>query len=109
MSFGDKLINWIGMLVGAAIGFGIGYIIYRRTMARAAELAREDEQLGNAAEEGHAGGNSVGGFYDSEPTMMDPEDAAELLDDDDLSMWETQVDEYRDEEDGGGKTQETRK
>jgi hypothetical protein len=91
------------MLVGAIIGFGIGYIIYRRTMARAAELAREDEHAhhhhnGAAAEEGQAGG-----FYDSEPTMMDPEDAAELLNDDDMSMWETQVDEYRDEEDDSAK------
>lgn len=101
MSFGDKLINWIGMLVGAVIGFGIGFIIYRRTMSRAAELAREDEHSrhnGAAAEEGQAGG-----FHDSEPTMMDPEDAAELLNDDDMSMWETQVDEYRDEDDDSGK------
>jgi|SRR5687767_1297278 hypothetical protein len=105
MSFGDKLINWIGMLVGAIIGFTIGYLIYRRTMSRAAELAREDDQNnGAAAEEGH------GGFYDSESTMMDPEDAAELLNDDDVSLWETQVDEYHDEEDSGKRTrEETRK
>lgn len=105
MSFGDKLVNWIGMLVGAIVGFGIGFIIYRRTMSRAAELAREDEQLnGGAAEEGHGGS-----FYDSEPTMMDPEDAAELLDDD-VSLWDTQIDEYRDEDDVGKQnSQGTRK
>ena len=55
MSFRDKLVNWLGMLVGGLVGFGIGYIIYRRTMARAAELAREDEQVnGGAAEEGQS-------------------------------------------------------
>ncbi|KAK0389617.1 hypothetical protein NLU13_3192 [Sarocladium strictum] len=103
MSFRDKLVNWTGMLVGGLVGFGIGYIIYRRTMARAAELAREDEQAnGGAAEQGHGGG-----FYDSEPTMMDPEDAAELLDDDDVSLWDTQVDdEYCDEDDAGKPSQQ---
>jgi hypothetical protein len=111
MSFGDRVVNYLGMLLGGIIGFGIGLIIYRRTMARAAELAREDDEESHgqgaaaAAEEGQARG-----FYDSEATMMDPEDAAELLGDDDISLWDTQVDEgYRDEEDGKRTGQEATK
>lgn len=94
MSLGDKLINYFSMAVSAIVGVAVGWIVYRRTMARAAEVARE-----TAAEEGH--GARV--YLDTEDTMMDPEDAAALMSDDDLSLWETQVndDGYRDEDDDG--------
>lgn len=91
MSFGDRMINYVGIATGSAIGIAAGWIVYRRTMARAAEVARE-----TAAEEGHG----ARAYLDTEDTMMDPEDAAALMSDDDLSLWETQVnDEYRDEDD----------
>lgn len=104
MSTGDKIINYTGMLVGALVGMGIGLFVYRRTMARAKELAMEE-----------AGEN--GGVIDSEGEEVDYEDleegvinrgvsrqgeadAAALMDDDDISLWETDgVDEgYRDED-----------
>lgn len=92
MSFGDKLINYIGMALGGILGFVIGIVIYRRTMARANELTQADDD--HDAENGEARG-----FYDSEATMMDPEDAAEILNDDDISLWDTQVDDsYRDDD-----------
>lgn len=86
MSLGDRLINYLSMAIGAAVGITVGWIIYKRTMARAAEVAREDA----AAEEGRAGNAP---YLDTEDTLMDPEDAAALMSDDDMSLWETQVDE----------------
>lgn len=88
MTLGDKAINYLSMFIGGSVGVGVGLIIYRRTMARAAELAREDA----AGEEGDAG------YEDTEGTLMDPDDAAALMSDDDMSMWETQVDDYRDDD-----------
>lgn len=96
MSFLDKAINYLSMLIGATVGGGVGWIVYKRTMARAAEVARED-----GLEEGN-------GFLDAEGsnsnTLMDPEDAAALMTDDDVSLWETSLDEpalYHDEHDDG--------
>lgn len=54
MSAGDRAINYISMIVFGIMGTAVGIIIYRRTMARAAELAREeglavgDDPLGGA-------------------------------------------------------------
>ncbi|KAI9166970.1 Golgi apparatus membrane protein tvp38 [Paramyrothecium foliicola] len=92
MTAGDKAINYISIFVGSAVGIITGLIIYRRTMARAAEIAREDA-ANLAAEDGEAG------YEDADATMLDPEDAAALMSDDDVSLWETQPDAYRDEDD----------
>jgi uncharacterized membrane protein YdjX (TVP38/TMEM64 family) len=104
MGFGDKAINWLSMLISGAVGIAIGLVIYRRTMARAAELAREDTHASGAtAEEGFAGIN--GSFQyddDAEGTLMDPEDAAALMSGDDVSLWETQVADYRDDDGQNG-------
>ncbi|KAH7272468.1 Tlg2-vesicle protein [Fusarium solani] len=86
MTAGDKAINYLSMLIGATVGLVVGLVIYRRTMARAAQLARE-EGLDPAAlattEEGEAG------YLDSDNSpLMDPEDAAVLMSDDDISLWE---------------------
>lgn len=86
MTAGDKAINYLSMLIGAAVGLFVGLIIYRRTMARAAQLAREDGLDPTAlatTEEGEAG------YLDSDNSpLMDPEDAAVLMSDDDISLWE---------------------
>lgn len=42
MSAGDRAINYISMILFGLVGAAVGIIIYRRTMARAAELAREE-------------------------------------------------------------------
>ena len=95
MTMKDRFINYLSMAIGGSIGIGVGLVIYRRTMARAEELARE-EAMQAAAEEGD------GGFEDSEITLMDPEDAAALMSDDDVSLWEANNDDYRDETDNDG-------
>ncbi|KAF4123552.1 putative membrane protein YdjX, TVP38/TMEM64 family, SNARE-associated domain [Geosmithia morbida] len=89
MSFGDRLINYLGMAAGGAVGVAVGWIIYKRTMTRAAELARD-----NLTEEGRAGGLSPShtlpaDYADQEEGLIDPEDAAALMSDDDISLWET--------------------
>lgn len=102
MTAGDKAINYISMFIGGAVGLAVGLVIYRRTMARAAELARE-EGLDSAAlsvEEG------LGGYEDERDSpLMDPEDAAVLMSDDDISLWDRPDDEGRyyddDDEDAG--------
>ncbi|KAH7162743.1 hypothetical protein B0J13DRAFT_615365 [Dactylonectria estremocensis] len=94
MSAGDKAVNYISMAIGGAVGLTVGLIIYRRTMARAAELARVDAQSGAAAEEGDAG------YEDAESSsLIDPEDAAVLMSDDDISLWGRDDAVYRDEDD----------
>lgn len=98
MSLRDKVVNYTGMFVGGAIGAAAGIIIYRRTMARAEELAREEAVL-VAAEEGAVA------YEDTDDTLMDPEDAANVMGDDDVSLWDTQGDdgwgEYNDEDEEG--------
>ncbi|PNY28821.1 Golgi apparatus membrane protein tvp38, partial [Tolypocladium capitatum] len=80
MTAGDKFINYLSMAVGGIFGMAVGLAIYRRTMARAAELQREG---GGAAEEGDAG------YEDADATtLMDPEDAAAIMSDDDVSLWD---------------------
>ncbi|KAM6488482.1 hypothetical protein HDV62DRAFT_347933 [Trichoderma sp. SZMC 28011] len=86
MSLHDKIINYTGMIIGGAIGAAAGFIIYRRTMARAEELAREEATI-IAAEEG------VVGYEDTDDTLMDPEDAADVMGDDDVSLWDNQGDD----------------
>ena len=85
MTAGDKAINYLGMAVGGAIGLAVGLAIYRRTMDRAAELARDEAGDVDAAEQGQAGD-----YEDTDGTLLDPEDAAAIMSDDDVSLWETQ-------------------
>ncbi|KAL6908459.1 hypothetical protein GGI43DRAFT_144428 [Trichoderma evansii] len=102
MTTHDKMINYASMIIGGAIGAAAGIIIYRRTMARAAELARDEAGI-NAAEEGE------GGYEDTEDTLLDPEDAAHAMGDDDVSLWDNQVDDgwgdaYEDDDDNAKTT-----
>ncbi|ROV99894.1 hypothetical protein VMCG_06247 [Cytospora schulzeri] len=114
MTFGDRMVNYLSMLVGGLVGMGVGYFIYRRTMARAAELAREEAEaaaagrpLGGAA--GGAGGGGGGEYADDgveggeeDARLMDPGDAAALMvDDDDISLWDTAGDDggFEDDDD----------
>ncbi|KAK7408959.1 Tlg2-vesicle protein [Neonectria punicea] len=93
MSAGDKAINYLSMAIGGAVGLTVGLIIYRRTMARAAELARIDAH-GAAAEEGDAG------YEDTDSSsLMDPDDAAVLMSEDDISLWGRDDGGYRDADD----------
>lgn len=98
MGLGDRLVNYVSMLVGACVGMGVGYFIYRRTMARAAELAREEGGVGAQP--------LVGGDYVDEESeregLIDPNDAEALMvDDDDISLWDAPGDEDWNDADGG--------
>jgi hypothetical protein len=106
MSAGDRVINYLSMALGGILGFGVGLLIYRRTMARAAELMREAElEEGGAlldAEAMEAGGAETD--YDENDTLVHPDelDAAAIMDDDDISLWDTEGgDGYRDSWDEG--------
>lgn len=100
MGFGDKLVNYLSMGVGGLVGAGVGYFIYRRTMARAAELAREEAETGRPFEEGrtrtdYADEDGAGG---EDARLMDPNDAAALMvDDDDISLWDQDNGEFEEE------------
>jgi hypothetical protein len=98
MTTGDKVVNYIGMFVGGVVGLTVGWLVYNRTMTRAAELAWE-----NGQEEGRAGLYEGHGHDFDEPDAapLDPEDAAALMSDADaISLWETDGpgSDYRDDE-----------
>ena len=102
MSAGDKAINYTSMILGGLLGLGMGLFVYRRTMARAEELALEEGVL---VPDGRDGGASE--YADALPEeMMDPDAAALRMDDDDISLWEAEElelagNEYRDNGGGG--------
>lgn len=48
MDFSTKCLNYLGIAVGAAIGIITGYVIYKRTQSRAAELEAEEAEHGLA-------------------------------------------------------------
>lgn len=115
MSVGDKIVNYFSMVLSTVIGMAVGLFVYRRTIARAHELAREE-----AAENGEAfpadGEDPVSpGFEDLEEGVLSggapsrgsrssrrgnlprnsaaaaaagDADHAALMDDDDISLWE---------------------
>ncbi|PHH62035.1 hypothetical protein CDD81_7659 [Ophiocordyceps australis] len=99
MSLLDKAINYSSMLLGAAVGFTIGLIIYRRTMSRAAELALESgheipSAQANALETSSARAAEQGaaGYRDADVPLLDPDDAAAVMSDDALSLWDADWD-----------------
>ncbi|KAI2784817.1 hypothetical protein F4815DRAFT_454348 [Daldinia loculata] len=104
MSAGDKAINYLSMLLSSAVGITLSLFIYRRTMARARELAREeaaengvaiDEELDEELDLGY------GDLEEGRRQRAGEADEAALMDDDDISLWET------DAVDGGGYRDET--
>lgn len=93
MSGFDRAVNYVGMLGGSLLGFSVGLFIYRRTMARAAELALEAElEDGEALLEGE--GDEERGVLDDDDDgpLVHPDelDAAAIMDDDDISRWDTE-------------------
>ena len=103
MSAGDRALNYVFIAAGVTLGIVVGLVIYRRTMARAAELALEEAEENGEAD----GGSARGGEYEYNDTvaesgrlmhgadMMDPDAAALAMDEDDISLWETEAG-YRD-------------
>ena len=124
MSGRDRAINYISMFLFAIVGTTVGIVIYQRTMARAAEIAREeglpvDDPLGDAAAATAEGIISRDGADDDDDldfnyaddeegtklmrgggvgktNGVDADAAALMNDDDDISLWETDGGGYRD-------------
>ncbi|KAK3898869.1 hypothetical protein C8A05DRAFT_18611 [Staphylotrichum tortipilum] len=105
----DRFINYASMAVFGGVGFVVTLLIYRRTMARAAELAGTDDvEAGDALFDGtplgedddddeEEGVTGRGSGEDGRMVHPDELDAAALMDDDDISLWETEGgDGYRD-------------
>ncbi|RYO87752.1 hypothetical protein DL764_008827 [Monosporascus ibericus] len=122
MTVGDKAVNYLSMLVGSAVGLVVGLVVYRRTMARAEQLAREELEAGT-------GGGPViddrlrDDYGDLEEDLVAAQllgeaDEAALMSEDDISLWaredggiadaedldaEELRDGYRDGSDDGGR------
>ncbi|KAF2970911.1 hypothetical protein GQX73_g2700 [Xylaria multiplex] len=103
MPLGTRIINYLSILFGLVIGIAVGWFVYQRTMRRAKELALEEAAATD--------GNSVllsdeFGYNDVEEGVLTrrsgENDSAALMDDDDISLWDTTDslrDTYRDEDD----------
>jgi hypothetical protein len=91
MTAGDKAVNYAGMLFGGIVGTAVGLIIYRRTMARAAELEAEAALAAGGGEDRAAAREGAGGYEDAEDSVLlgngGEADAAALMDEDDISLW----------------------
>ncbi|KAI9894683.1 MAG: Tlg2-vesicle protein [Vezdaea aestivalis] len=92
MDLGTKVINYAGMILGLALGLGVGWVVYQRTKARALQLEEEEEsRLENA-------NNGDEGTWPFPPMERD-----EMLDptmlDDDISLYEREStrEAYRDD------------
>jgi hypothetical protein len=123
MSGADRAINYVSMGIFGVLGFGVGLLIYQRTMSRAAELSREAELedggalLNRTSADGDGDGDDdleqgVTGDDLENGRMVDPDelDAAALMDDDDISLWDTSGgDGYRDSWDDEGTAEGTGK
>ncbi|OLN88487.1 Golgi apparatus membrane protein tvp38-like protein 1 [Colletotrichum chlorophyti] len=90
MTAGGKAINYISMILGGAVGLVVGWLIYQRTMARAAELALEQAETEGGLVPGR---DPAPDYSDVEAGLVDPEDVAALMDDDDISLWAREADE----------------
>ncbi|GJC92261.1 Tlg2-vesicle protein of 38 kDa [Colletotrichum higginsianum IMI 349063] len=98
MTAGGKAINYISMVFGGVVGLAVGWVIYQRTMARAAELALEEAEESGLV----PGRDNAPDYSDVEAGLVDPEDVAALMDEDDISLWAREADEeggYRDYDD----------
>ncbi|RYP87379.1 hypothetical protein DL769_000583 [Monosporascus sp. CRB-8-3] len=94
MTVGDKTVNYLSMMVGSAVGLVVGLVVYRRTMARAEQLAREELEAGAGGGPGAIrSDDQVGGDYgDLEEgiiaaQLLGEADEAALMSEDDISLW----------------------
>lgn len=113
MSVGGKVVNYLSMLLGSVLGMALGLFIYRRTMARAKELAREEAAANGLVADGDDIDGDELDYADLEEGVLGGRrqqqhqqqageaDEAALMDGDDISLWETDGPEggYRDDDD----------
>jgi uncharacterized membrane protein YdjX (TVP38/TMEM64 family) len=94
MDAGTKAINYISIIVGGVLGTAVGYVIYQRTMTRARELEVEELEAGR-----REGAVVVGREYSDSGDAGDA-DAAVLMYDDDISLWDNDEGAFGDQETG---------
>ena len=94
MDAGTKAINYISIIVGGVLGVAVGWIIYQRTIARARELEIEELEAGR-----REGAVVVGREYTDSGEAGDA-DAAALMNDDDISLWDNDEGAFEDQETG---------
>lgn len=82
MSLGTKAINYTSMFLGGALGAAVGYIIYNRTIQRAKELEIEELEAGR----GEGAVSTAPRIYSDGDEL----DAAALMNDDDISLWDNE-------------------
>ena len=125
MDASTKAINYASIIIGSIIGTAVGYIIYQRTMARSRELEIAELEAGNLSpEEAAAVRGDLRREYSDLDGIGEEEldlDAAALMNDDDISLWDNERverlgngyrDEFTDDEEGlskGDRGNEARK
>ncbi|KAI0594442.1 hypothetical protein F4775DRAFT_573769 [Biscogniauxia sp. FL1348] len=127
MPLGDRVVNYLSMLLGFALGIAVSLVIYRRTMARAKVIAREDAAAAGLAvpddlddddliyadleegvlRRGPSGEHHHNSSSSDDDELVDEDAAALIMDADDISLWENEVNgggggAYRDEEEEEG-------
>jgi len=107
MPMSTRIVNYLSILFGSILGISVGWFVYQRTMRRAKEIALEEA----AATDGNSALLTDEFEYDDvEEGILGPtvsrrsgeNDAAALMDDDDISLWDNTegvLDAYRDDED----------
>ncbi|KAJ9614011.1 Tlg2-vesicle protein [Cladophialophora chaetospira] len=98
MTMGDRAINYSSIVLGAVIGTGTAYYIYRQTMARAREL--EAEEVNNVRDSTRRTGHPPPEFSDDPEAQVAANTVAR--DDDRIDYFDDSVNEqgeYRDETD----------
>jgi uncharacterized membrane protein YdjX (TVP38/TMEM64 family) len=94
MPLSTRIINYLGILFGAVVGITVGWFVYQRTMRRAKELALEEATAtdGNGVlltDDGDYDDLEEGILGQAQRRRSGESDAAALMDDDDISLWDT--------------------
>ena len=104
MDASTKAINYISIILGGILGAAVGWIIYQKTIARARELEIAELEAGTLpggerAVIGGPPGHGNGRSYSDVGGAADDADAAALMNDDDISLWDNdeRAVEYRDD------------
>lgn len=107
-----KIVNWASIIIGGILGVVVGYIIYQKTISRAAELEAEELEAGRRNGSGSEGARR---YDDNEDVDVSgrtvEEDVAALMDGDDISLWDNDegpLPGYHDEFNDGGSSDEDR-
>lgn len=90
MDISTRIINYASIILGMTLGGVVGWVIYQKTMTRARELEIEDLEasggdLGTEGDRTYGDGSS------------EDADVADLMNDDDISLWGTEENGFRDE------------